>query len=196
MTEFDSERKLQEAYRLAWLKLQVEFSDLLKQDRSDWIKLCAFARLRLRQFKLDGSYDPAYVMNEALIRACEAIRNGKSIEKPSAWLRATMMNIVRELSRQKSDHIELDENSLEGLENSVAPDLTEEFRWSKIAFRKLKPQDRKLLRLKIVNGLHWREIQEIYAAEGQDVSETTLRQRKTRALRRLRELYFDLKPPD
>ncbi len=196
MTEFDSERKLQEAYRLAWLKLQVEFSDLLKQDRSDWIKLCSFARLRLRQFKLDGSYDPAYVMNEALIRACEAIRNGKSIEKPSAWLRATMMNIVRELSRQKSDHIELDENSLEGLENSVAPDLTEEFRWSKIAFRKLKPQDRKLLRLKIVNGLHWREIQEIYAAEGQHVSETTLRQRKTRALRRLRELYFDLKPPD
>ena len=105
-------------------------------------------------------------MNEALIRACEAIRNGKSIEKPSAWLRATMMNIVRELSRQKNDHIELDDNSLEGLENSVAPDLTEEFRWSKIAFRKLTPQERKLLRLKIVKGLHWREIQEIYAAEG------------------------------
>lgn len=196
MTEFDSERKLQEAYRLAWLKLQVEFSDLLKQDTSDWIKLCAFARLRLRQFKLDGSYDPAYVINEALIRACEAIRNGKSIEKPSAWLRATMMNIVRELSRQSSEHTELDENSLEGLENSVEPDLTEEFRRAKIAFWKLKPQERKLLRLKILKGLQWQEIQKIYAAEGQHISEATLRQRKTRTLRRLRELYFNLKPPD
>lgn len=196
--QFDRNHQLKEAYRSAWEKLRAaEFKPLLapesSADREAWVKLCAFVRLKLYQFNLDGRYDPAYVINTALIRAAETYKNGKTIEKPMPWLRACVVNVIRELARQGGDEVELDDNIADAAESALETDLTDELRWSRQAFQQLKPDEQKLLRLKTLKGYSWKKIQEIYAAAGQQVSTATLRQRKKRALERLRELYFQLK---
>jgi DNA-directed RNA polymerase specialized sigma24 family protein len=195
---FDRDHQLQQAYSAAWNKLRAaEFQSLLDPkhpgSREAWAKLCAFARLRLYQFQLDGRYDPAYVINSALLRAAETYKNGKTIDKPMPWLRACIVNIIRELSRQTRDDVEIDDNIADITSFSTEPDLTDELRWSRQAFEQLKPDEQKLLRLKVLKGYSWKVIQGIYAAEGQHFSTDTLRQRKARAFKRLCEVYNQFK---
>ncbi|NET56134.1 MAG: sigma-70 family RNA polymerase sigma factor [Symploca sp. SIO2E6] len=60
------------------------------------------------------------------------------------------------------------------------------------ALLQLPTEKRKLLSLRIVDDLSWKEIADYYRERGEKISAATLRKRHQRALNSLRELYIGL----
>lgn len=177
-------------------QFETDFLELQKQDSSTGRLMYVFLRRTLGNFHLQGSYNEAYVLNEAYIRGIKCIEKGEQIFHPSAWLRKTAYNIIRELHRDHQKCTKLDETIAESLSTfSVAEELTTNLIILRLAFQMLDPKDQRLLNLKIVEGLAWKNISEILRRYGErDCSEAGLRKRKERALIRLRKKFHMLKP--
>lgn len=184
------------------LRFDTEFLELQNPESSSGRLLYVFVSRELRRFHLDSNYREAFILNEAYIRAIQRIATGEVIRIPSAWLRSTAFNIIRELSREHQNAVSkstpLEEDSPEAQQPTASPeDLEDDFATLRIAFQMLAPRDQRLLNLKVVEEHSWREIREILKLEwGKDYTEAALRKRKERALIRLRKRYHAIKSPE
>ncbi|MEL6457435.1 MAG: sigma-70 family RNA polymerase sigma factor [Cyanobacteria bacterium J06621_15] len=178
--------------------VQVEL--LLSSGNSEGCTIIPFVERSLAQFNLGDSYDYIDVINEAYIRGTKLISTGQTIENPLAWIRVTSYNIIRELSRERKKSSYLEESWVEDevhSSNISNEEILFEFKRVNLAFNRLNEQDRKILRLKIIDNLSWREIMHNLQAEGIPIrNEATLRKRKHRALQSLRKIYHSLKKFD
>lgn len=180
-----------------YLKFLEDFRALQDSKNPDARLMYAFVRRALRAYHLEGSYREAYVLNEALLRGVQKIREGKLIHNSEAWLRSTCWNIVRELSREQKKTIPLEE-TIE-VEQPAAPSegLEDNQIIAGQAYRLLDEMEQRLLTLKIVEDRPWSEIREILRAEGHgDHQLSSLRKRKERALTKLRKQFYALQPSD
>lgn len=176
-----------------------EFNTLLNSGSPSANSMLAFIKRSLAQFNLSNSYSITWVLNEAYMRGVKLITAGERIEKPLAWVRVTAYNIIREQSREIQRCLPLEESILESQLNvhltHIEEDDEEFFKRIKLAFQKLEPAEREILLLKTVKNLSWREIKLHLESQGKKIqSESTLRKRKERALKHLRDIFNSLEP--
>lgn len=181
-----------------WKEFNDKIKELLHPESDDGIAVFVFIRQRLWQFHLNGSYDIAYVVNEAYIRAHKLIHSGKDpIKSLPAWLKQTALNVIRELSRQEHRYLPLEEERWVECEEQP-PISNEDLRDEPPiglahAFRQLTPAEQDLLNWKIVADLPWKEVLRLYRDRyDTDCTEVALRKKKERALRKLRQIYLEL----
>lgn len=181
----------------AWLLYQESFLELLNPSDSEGITVYVFVNRLLQQFHLTGLYDPAYVLHAVYLRMHDYIWNRDGdIRNLTPWVKGTAINIIRELSRRerKTDSIE-DINQWEQMNDPAASpqfNINDEFALIMLAFERLLPEDQRILRLATVEGLSYRDIRQTFVDQGQDIAEATLRKKKQRALKRLRDLYHQM----
>jgi DNA-directed RNA polymerase specialized sigma24 family protein len=180
-------------------KFEKDFLELQNPRSSTGRLMYVFVRRSLQVFRLSANYREAFVLNEAYIRATKLINEGGAIHNVQAWVRSTTYNIIRELSRERQKSEPLEEHIIATVEQPsvLLEELEDDLETVRIAFGCLDPKDQRLLNLKIVEGLSWREIREVLRLEGwRDLTEEALRKRKERALIRLRKKFHALKPPE
>jgi DNA-directed RNA polymerase specialized sigma24 family protein len=197
MTSEDSALRQEDlTQRQAWALFLECFLLVLNPSHPEGIAIYAFVNRTLTQFHLRGLYDPLYILHEVYLRAFNLIWvKDERIRSLTPWIKATAFNVVRELSRKqrKTDSIEevqhWEKASL-SIEFEFNPN--HEFTLIMLAYQRLLPEDQRILRLVLLDDFSYREIRAIYMAEGQEITEQTLRQKKTRALKRLRNNYHNL----
>lgn len=192
------EEQLRQQTKQKLADFNAQFAELMSRDSFDGRLVFAFTRRLLMQFRLKGTYSEAYVINEAYIRGAKIINKGDTIRKFSSWLRGTIYNIVRELSRGRirDSSDEFNEEIDQQLQSSLIADenLNYELELIRLAYEMLDANDKQLLNLKVVERNTWNEIREILIAKGGKVpSVSALRKRKERALANLRKLYHEVK---
>ncbi|MEA5567500.1 sigma-70 family RNA polymerase sigma factor [Anabaena sp. UHCC 0399] len=176
-----------------------EFNTLLNSGSPSANSMLAFIKRSLAQFHLSNSYSITWVLNEAYMRGVKLITAGERIEKPLAWVRRTAYNIIREQSRELKRCLPLEESLIESQSDlhfpSIEEDDNEFFQRIKLAFEKLEPQEREILLLKTIKNLSWKEIKSHLESQGKVIqTESTLRKRKERALKHLRDIFNSLEP--
>jgi RNA polymerase sigma factor (sigma-70 family) len=175
-----------------------EIRSVLYSESTDRYSLFAFMRRSLVQFHLQGMYEVSDVFNQAYLRGISFIESGNKIDRPTAWLRTTAYNIIRELSRDRvnkqkfssySDEVQV--ATLEEHENCLTEDELDfhlKLIWE--AFDQLSDQEREVLRLRMFENMSWQEIGEHLARlKGNTKSQEALRLQGWRAIKRLREKY-------
>ena len=154
----------------------------------------------LQQFHLSGSHQPCEILHSAYLRGQNLLRQGGTIDRPHAWLKATAYNIVREISRrcrrvQTTDcqvleqsipsHYQIDAAEFADIERDL-----EALRVALLQLVKKDPEGFHLLFLRYVEGLSWSEIrQQIYGDCENAPTEAALRQRLCRCKKHLRQLF-------
>jgi RNA polymerase sigma factor (sigma-70 family) len=173
--------------------LEELFSEL--QDKKTLTLLCHFYRLRLRQYKLLGKYEPDDILNDAVSRLDKAVKSSKIIYNVVPWLRKTGLNIINELSREQNKYRIIDsqkldlEHILSSEQNHQENDDTELYMQLYQALQFLDSNDRRLVILRFYKQLSWQDIVRKFAEDNIYLSETTLRKRGSRALATLRKIF-------
>jgi DNA-directed RNA polymerase specialized sigma24 family protein len=158
----------------------------------DALSLFTFILRSLRQFRLSKSYEVRDILVEVYVRGLKFVEAGGTIENPLAWIRSTAYNVIRELRREmdRIGYKNLDEEPCSRPDPLSEAMMANDLRAMRIAFLRLDADDRNLLHLRVVNQLSWRDVGKcLVATEGTNYSDSSLRQRGFRALKRLRELY-------
>lgn len=176
----------------------LEFANLLSPNNASGDFFFAFIRRSLKQFHLDKAYTETDIMSEVYWRGVKTLQKGVIIESFLGWIRAVAYNYIRELSRERSKSVQLEEYHLPEqkraniLEQNPIEDenLKLKLELVSIAFKKLNPEQQKLLRYKVIEDLSWRKIQGL--GEYQDFTVPALRKRKERILKKLHLLYHSL----
>ena len=185
--EFDSKTE--------WEKFNGEFIHFLRPENPVGRSLYVSINKGLIQFKLAGSHSSSEILISVYMRAYAYINvEKKRIHNASAWSRATAYNIIREISRSGQKFVPSGDDLLNRLE---APDEDSEALEADVsvvaqALKQLNPFEQRLLTLKLIDCLPWRDIQIILRTEGYECTETALRKQKERALAKLRQLYHAL----
>lgn len=193
-------------------RLHRELEDLLNPDQSHPYSFITFVKVRVNQYGLRGNLDPYDVINESYKRAVSAIQQGKDIKNFKAWLRKTCLNIIRENKRGIQRHFPVNpqsavfENFLAAEMPSMLDELEAAVRHAEIQKRlrilkkalaelaALEPDAVQLLEWRLVNGWNWSHIKEILESSGGEHAPSldALRQRASRAKRKLRKLYHQI----
>jgi DNA-directed RNA polymerase specialized sigma24 family protein len=180
-----------------WPDFDTEFTKLLQPDNPVAVSLRAFLRRTLGAFRLLGFYSEMEVLSEVYIRGHRLIHDQcTTIDNPSAWVRKTAHNVIREWSRKGQHSIPLDYEVIDDREENLSYRLAleEEVAILYKVRQSLTKEEQRLLTLRIDKNLSWREIAGIYAEEGNPITESALRQQKTRILKHLRRIYHALRP--
>jgi len=178
----------------------LEWENLLSSNTNNSLFL-AFIRRSLKQFNLDKGYTETDIVNEVYLRGVKTLQKGKVIESLSGWIRGVAYNYIRELSREKSRLVQLEDYYLDEEKNvkEVGKNLTEiedEELLSQLElvsedFKKLTLQEQKLLFYKVIEDWSWQEIQGL--EEFQCFTPSALRKRKERIMKKLRRSLESLK---
>jgi len=185
------------------LSFNTEIQALLKSDNPDAYSILTYIKRCLKQFNLSQLYQPNEILNETYVRAIKSIESGKKIENCLAWIRGTAFNIIREFSReaQRSHLVEPNSRWLEVTLESVQCNVTEseieeDFKAILMALKAMNPADCKILCLKYVEGMSWKKISKLLIEQGEEwQTEETLRQRASRAKKKLRQIFHSIKQP-
>lgn len=150
----------------------------------------------LHQFRLYGTYEAREIIAEAFIRGIKQIESGKLIETPLAWLRTTCLNVIRDFRREqdRAERPKLDPTSWEGGDQVLAElMLQEDLESIALAAQKLTPEEQALLYERVCKEQSWQEVSESISTDESPVSCGTVRQRGSRALKKLRQHYDDIR---
>jgi DNA-directed RNA polymerase specialized sigma24 family protein len=158
----------------------------------------------LAQYRLTAHTEAYEILHEAYLRGKKKLQSGETIHNAHAWLKATAFHIVSERKRKKraglkDPHI-LEETMPDHRENLLQQHiLSEELELLYQALTILEtedPQTTQMLYFKTVEGWPWSRIREWLHSHGEEVSnEAVLRQRASRAKKRLREIFLQLIHP-
>lgn len=170
------------------------FAEILT-DKTNTIFIACSAGLR--QYRLERTYDAAFVINEAYLRMCSAITAGKTISNYPGWIRLTCRHVIQELSRETQKKNKLNQqlypetvpasDTNDWLDNE---DATPEQLRMRQAFAQLSALEQDILQLKVVRNLRWDEVQEALMAAGHPMmTPNCLSQKKRRALKKLKKSY-------
>jgi RNA polymerase sigma factor (sigma-70 family) len=172
---------------------------LLKANTAHSKSLLAYIRRTLWQYNLDKRFSATDIFIEAYVRGVQFLLRSEeqTIKKPSAWMRMTVLNIVREKSRETKRsvpltwEIESTTTPPDGPDNPVNEGC---FLAVIQAFNNLNHEERKIIQLRYFENMKWDEVREKIGDLG--LTTPTLRKRGQRALERLREEYHKIKPVD
>lgn len=182
----ERKKKFNEEAKVLWEK------DHKLQSNSIWISV----RRKLQQFHLSNSYSESFILSEAYDRGIKTIEDGKEIPLPLAWIRLTAYNYICELSREQKktsqieNHNEIsdlgEENEEE--EEGLLRRKKQSYKMIRQAFSSLPPIEQKIIQLKVIEGIPFKEIRLRLKEQGlADLKESAIRKRKQRALEYLRE---------
>lgn len=149
--------------------------------------------VRIMALRALGSADAAEeVAQETLARALSALESGRLANPQSlpAYVHGIARHVIADVHRSRKRTVPL------GFDGGAAPELdgpdaldglisSEQMDRVREALEELSPGDREVLRLSFFEGLTPSEI-----AESQGVPPPTVRKRKSRALERLRQVFF------
>jgi DNA-directed RNA polymerase specialized sigma24 family protein len=159
---------------------------------SNSLSLWASVQAELRRYKMEITNPASTILHESFLRGVKAIDQGKEIPSPSAWLRKTCHNVIKEKSRGKKRSTQLENIDLipgKDKESEEPEDeLCQKYQKVREALCQLSKVDQDILTLKIVEGRQWEAVQKKLILMGHRMySVEALRQRKSRAFRQLKE---------
>lgn len=187
---------------------QIMLQIFLDPEDIDEHNVLPFIRHLLLKFNLIGSIHEIDILIEAYTIAIRRIREEDyEIRRPPYWFKGTALNLIRnirkeldkgEKAREKIKSEQLNYiNSKDNLTDSI--ELEENFRIKAVtnAIDTLNESDRRILNLRIVEGLSWSDIAEKLVDEGTEESFDSklincLRKRGQRALKKFRESYLSV----
>lgn len=158
----------------------------------------------LNQYRLASHYEVHEILHEAYLRGKKKLQAGETIHNAYAWLRATAVHVIYERKRKcRAGTIEphiLEAVLLDDRVNLMQQQiLSEELSLLYKALGLLQQEDPEtthILYLKTVEGWSWSQIREWQMANGEPaINEAALRQRASRAKRRLREIFLQMLKP-
>ncbi len=173
---------------------------LLKPNNPHARSLLAFIKRTINQFGLTAYITEVDIFVEAYLRGVRYTQQHQEpIHQPKAWMRRTAYNIIRECKRdrQRYSAAAFDELMAQppAIDSAPPPAVDEEALHTALtsvltALGSLSPDDRDLIRWKVIEGLTWKQVQAQLIARGDEpISHATLRKRGQRALERLRQAY-------
>lgn len=172
-----------------------QVSEILSPHNSQGDSLLGYVRRTGQQLAL-SDVDVREVISEATTRGLRHIQNRQeAIHNPQAWLRKVCAYILYDLVKDEKRTRELklkNTSSLDiGTPDSFSKIESEETRKAlQVAFTQLSKEDQKILNLRFYEGMDYRDIQRYYFGKtGIEVKIPTLRQRESRALKRLRAKF-------
>lgn len=152
----------------------------------------------LRQYQLSPRIEAYEVLNEAYLRGKKYLQTG-DIHNPYAWLKATAFRVVCERHRKLVadllephliDALEPDEG-MAPLQRQILEEDYSTLHQALNRLRKEEPEATYLLYLRTLEEWSWAEIRtRLLAIHQQAPSEATLRQRASRAKKRLRQIFL------
>lgn len=175
---------------------------ILSKERSENAsKIFFFVRRTLIQFHLHSDIEESDIIIEAYLRTIKSIKSGLSINNLSAYLTRVCYNIIREYSREQKKSEELCNSLAKNHLDLINSDLQisgldeEKIIILKEALKRLSSEELRLLQLRIVEELSWKEINKYYTLlkDIQCLDDTSkIRKRGQRALKRLRGIYLSI----
>jgi DNA-directed RNA polymerase specialized sigma24 family protein len=188
-------------------QFRADVQALMRPHNPEGLSLRLFIRQKLHQFKLNTICSEDEILHEAFLRGVKRTESGITIQRPGAWLRTTALNVIRESSRshRRNPSIQFDgltEHEQARIEKEhltwvgnctcISSEICESYLQSVMnAYQELQPLDRKIIYLKVVHGLSWREVAEKLSSEDKvPHREAALRKRGQRIFERLRKSQF------
>ena len=160
---------------------------------SDGYSFLSFVKRTLFQFRLQAMHDVLDIVVEAYLRGVRLIESGTDIKNPTAWLRRTVYNIIREYSRaERRDRRDIALIESKAMAQRLRGDEDEQLKAVWNAFHKISSEDQDILVIRYFDRKSWQEIhQELQTTCDEQVDIGTLRVRGSRAMKRLRGKYHD-----
>jgi DNA-directed RNA polymerase specialized sigma24 family protein len=174
-------------------------SEILGQDNPRATPILSAIQRTLRQYHLEKQVEAYEILHEAYLRGKRKLQTGEVIHSPYAWLRSTAFHVIYERKRkQRSSATDphvieaiLPDTGLNLMQQQVICEELDLLHQALAQLNREDPEGTCLLYLRNVSGWSWSQISQQIVAEGQPwVAETTLRQRASRAKRRLREIFL------
>ncbi|MEO0540365.1 MAG: sigma-70 family RNA polymerase sigma factor, partial [Cyanobacteria bacterium P01_A01_bin.105] len=173
-----------------------EIHRLLKLRNAEARSLLVYIDRSLRQFRLQGRFSVIEIFAIAYLRGIEKLSRTPNdpIQKPAAWMRKTIFNVIREKSRESKKECSLVFDIEDDAEQLVDDEtINLDILAVTEAFQCLSIQEQKILRLKHVEGQSWKEV--LASMNEPYLSLSALRKRGQRALDKLRIEYHNIRPP-
>lgn len=178
-------------------KFNSELTSLLDADNPQARSLLAFIRRSLWQYNLQDKISVIDIFVNAYLRGVEQLLSpsGKSIQHPKAWMRGTTLNVIREHARKQQKECQLSIEPIDELSQRLVDDSVVEENLDTVAkaFHRLSHDDRKLLELKYLQGMSWKEVRDKLGKPNDSLP--ALRKRGQRTLDKLRTEYHEIRPP-
>jgi predicted RNA polymerase sigma factor len=174
-------------------------SDILGKDNPQAYSILSAIQRTLNQYHLSDQYEVYEILHEAYLRGKKKLQTGEIIRNPYAWLRATAFNIVYERKRkQRSSATDpqvieavLADPRLTLMQQQILNSEIDLLYEALAVLYQEDPEGTCLLYLRHVRALSWGQIGQWLAAEGRPLpNDATLRQRASRAKRRLRTIFL------
>lgn len=172
-----------------------QVSEILSPHNSQGDSLLRYLTRVGQQLALND-IDTQEVINEAVTRGLLYIqRRQQAIHNPQAWLRKVCSNILYDYVKHEKRNRQLKAKNTNSLELEISDSFSkieaeETQRALRAAFTQLSKEDQKILHLRFYEGRNYKDIQRYYLGKtGVEVKIPTLRQRESRALRRLRARF-------
>ncbi|MBE9112859.1 sigma-70 family RNA polymerase sigma factor [Nodosilinea sp. LEGE 07298] len=174
-------------------------SDILGKDNPHAYPILSAIQRTLRQYHLNTQYEAHEILHEAYLRGKKKLQAGEVIRNPYAWLKATAFHVIYERKRKHRAsatdpqvmEAALPDPRLNLMQQQV---ITEELDLLYQALQLLHQEDPEatcLLYLRTVRDWSWAKISQWLIAEGHPAAtEAALRQRASRARRRLRDIFW------
>lgn len=189
-TEHEQRLKIESLIREFWNKV----AELFRVGNPRGLGLLNFIRQRIRQARLNG-WEETELLIEACLRGVEYIeKNCLEIRNPASWLRIVVTNIIKEEVRKnvQNDRVIHDVYIEDSSEEDTSSDneLERALEHLNISLENISSEDRELIELRFFRKLSYKEIQKYLNEKGNSISKLdTLRQKMSRALKRLRKEY-------
>lgn len=175
-------------------------TEILGKDNPRAVSILSSVQRTLRQYRLTAHLEAHEILHEAYLRGKKKLQSGETIHNAYAWLRRTAFHVIYERRRKyhraggtephileaivSDDHISL-------LQQLIVLEEIDLLYRALATLHQEDPDTTRLLYLKMVHNWSWSHIREWLIARGETPpSEATLRQRASRAKRRLREIVL------
>ena len=162
-------------------------------------KLMYFIKRSLGQVGLTHEWEESEILIQAYFRAREKVLAGERISNYGAYLTRIAYFVILEESKRRNrrgklnkklshDGTKTETTPAEGYVEGISDELMRSL-WA--SFEALSPRDRRILMLRIVRGLSWRDISALMVKDGEEKNDgksldAKLRKQGERALAKLR----------
>lgn len=174
---------------------------ILSEDNPYAYSMIATVRRYIQHFGLSSQVEPADILVEAYLRGLKITEQGTLILSCRAWIKGTARYIALERFRHQrrerptnpqASVLETPSESKEDCQDSC--DRNFAILWQAFEqLRRTSPDIAELMDWRVLQGLSWSQIrQRLVARDGKSHSEEALRQRASRAKRKLRRLFHEL----
>ena len=174
-------------------------SEILSKDSPSGNAIIGAINRTLRQYRMADSIEVYEVLHEAYLRGKKKLQAGETVKNPNAWLRATSFNIIYERKRKHRDSATepqvlesvLTDPRITLMQQQILTEELDQLHQALHLLQKEDPEGAVLLYLRTVRNLTWKQIQQCLVGQGEpNTTEVVLRNRASRAKRRLRDIFL------